>query len=124
MLIPFSVGLIASNYNAGAFLVDERNAASLVAAARAFDGCDAKALINIRVGKNHAEWWKPCDNRAQVKTKPDEAQKTMSLALPKAARNRRDKHELLENTSGNGSVISGSSGRGGGGSVVDEGTGW
>merc|ERR1711884_470421 len=33
------VGLIASNYNAGAFLVDERNAASLVAAARAFDGC-------------------------------------------------------------------------------------
>ena len=60
----------------------------------------------------------------KLKRSPDEAHKTMSLALPKAARNRRDKHELLENTSGNGSVISGSSGRGGGGSVVDEGAGW
>ena len=43
-----------------------------MAAARAFDNCEAKELINIRVGKNKVEWrklgqavfnWKPnCNN--------------------------------------------------------------
>ena len=47
-----------SHYNDDAFLVDEKNRACLVAAARAFDNCDAKELINIRVGKKKVEWRK------------------------------------------------------------------
>ena len=44
--------MISNHYNDDAFLVDEKNAACLVAAARSFDNCDAKELINIRVGNN------------------------------------------------------------------------
>jgi len=47
-----NAGLISNHYNDDAFLVDEKNAARLVAAARSFDNCDAKELINIRVGNN------------------------------------------------------------------------
>ena len=45
----FPGGLISSHYNADAFLAESKNAAHLVAAARAFDNCDAKRLIDIRM---------------------------------------------------------------------------
>ena len=62
--------------------------------------------------------------RVHVRAKHDEAQRTMSLVLPKAAGKRRAKREALDSRSQNGSVISGSSGGGGGGSLVEEGSGW
>lgn len=110
-----NAGLISNHYNDDAFLVDEKNAACLVAAARSFDNCDAKELINIRVGNNK--------DRVHVKARPDEAQITISLVLPKDAGRRRAKREALDTRSQNGSVISGCSGGGGGGSLVEEGSG-
>ena len=56
--------------------------------------------------------------------KPDERQKTTSLVLPKAAGKRGDLREALDARSQSGSVISGSSGGGGVGSLVEEGSDW
>lgn len=63
-------------------------------------------------------------DRVHVKARPDEAQITISLVLPKDAGRRRAKREALDTRSQNGSVISGCSGGGGGGSLVEEGSGW
>ena len=64
-------------------------------------------------------------DRVHVEGKPDEAQKTMSLVLPKVAGTRRATREALDTRSpNNGSIVSGSSGGGGEGSLVEEGSGW